>query len=182
MAKPLPSIEYLRKRLRYEPDTGKLFWLDYDGMPNSWRTRYVGKEAFTTVSSTGYRTGRIDNSPYKAHRVAWAIYHGEEPTDQLDHINGMKADNRIVNLRIVTCQENQRNANMSKNNTSGITGVYWHKNKQKWQALVVVDGRSKYLGRFDTLEEAAIARAEASRLYGFTERHGLPTNVGEACD
>lgn len=60
-SKVLPSAEYLRKRLRYEPETGKLFWLDYEGMPQRWRTRWVGKEAFTHVKSHGYRVGRIDN-------------------------------------------------------------------------------------------------------------------------
>lgn len=180
--KPLPPIDYLHQRLRYEPDTGKLFWLDYEGMPQNWRVRYAGKEAFAIVHSSGYLTGKIDGSIYKAHRVAWAIYHGEEPTDQIDHINGIKADNCISNLRVVTNQENHRNSPRLRNNTSGVTGVSWNKKKQKWQALVMVNGRHKYLGCFDILEEAAIARAEASRLYGFSERHGLPTNVGEACD
>ena len=175
-------INYLRKRLRYEPDTGKFFWLDYEGKSQNWRTRYVGKEAFTTDNGAGYRQGCIDSGLYLAHRVAYAIYHGEWPTDQIDHINGVKADNRITNLRIVTNQENCRNVSMRGDNTSGVTGVYWHKNGQKWCARIKIDGKYIHLGLFDTLEEAAAVRKAASEKYGFTDRHGLPTNVGEACD
>lgn len=182
MVKPLLSIEYLRQRLRYEPETGKLFWLDYEGVPQSWKARWVGKEAFTYVSDQGYRHGCICTIPYRAHRVAWAIYHGMWPTNQIDHVNGVRADNRIVNLREVSNQDNLRNATLSKKNTSGTTGVTWDRKNSMWKAQIMVDGRCIHLGYFDNLEEAAAARAEASRLYGFTERHGLPANVGEACD
>lgn len=170
--KSLPSIDYLRKRLRYEPETGKLFWLDYEGMPIQWRARWVGKEAFTSTLSTGYRQGSIDDAMFLAHRVVWAIHHGEWPDDQIDHINGVTVDNRIVNLRVVSISENQRNASRRSDNTSGITGVRWHKAAGKWQAQITVNNRSKYLGLFNTLEEAAAARKEASAKYGFTERHG----------
>lgn len=182
MAKPLPSIEYLRQRLRYEPETGKLFWLDYEEMPQQWRSVWFGKEAFTSYQSEGYRKGKIDGVSYLAHRVAYALYHAEWPFAQIDHINGIRTDNRIVNLRVVTSQENQHNMTMRSDNTSGITGVTWHKRDRKWAAHIRLSGKKKHLGFFKTIEEAAIARAEASRLYGFTERHGTPTNVGEACD
>jgi hypothetical protein len=176
------SIDYLRKRLRYEPDTGKLFWLDYEGVAKQWRTRRAGKEAFTSVGSVGYYKGSIDRVMYTTHRVAWAIYHGEWPTGQIDHINGVRTDNRIVNLRVVTCQENQRNAAIHKDNSSGIGGVSWCKNSSKWRARVMVDRRYISLGYFDTIEEAAEVRKQANNKYGFTDRHGTPTNVGEACD
>lgn len=169
--KSLPSIDYLRKRLRYEPETGKLFWLDYEGMPNSWRTKWVGKEALTS-NSHGYRAGHIDYVLFLAHRVAYAIHHGEWPNGRIDHINRVRNDNRINNLRVVSQQENSRNAAMSKNNKSGITGVYWGKAVGKWVAQIKVDYHVKYLGCFDTIEEAAAARREADIKYGFTERHG----------
>lgn len=169
--KSLPSIDYLRKRLRYEPETGKLFWLDYEGMPPMWRSRWAGKEAFT-CKDKGYYVGGVDAGGLLAHRVAWAIYHGEWPSNQIDHINGVTIDNRIVNLRVVTTTENARNAHMKSNNTSGITGVVWDKTKRKWKAQIMVNGRCVNLGRFNTLEEAAAARKEAATKYGFTERHG----------
>jgi hypothetical protein len=175
-------IDYLRKRLRYEPDTGKLFWLDYEGMPQKWRTRYVGKEALASLSRKGYKKGKIGGVDCYAHRVAYALHHTEWPSDQIDHVNGVKTDNRIINLRVVTNQENNRNVPMRRNNSSGVTGVCWDKRVSKWRANVVVGGKFKHLGYFDTVEEAAAVRKAASEKYGFTERHGLPTNVGEACD
>lgn len=169
--KNLPSIEYMHKRLRYEPETGKLFWRDCEEMPKKWRTRYAGREAFTAVSQ-GYRQGDIDGVKFWAHRVIWASHYGEWPSDQIDHINGVRDDNRISNLRVVTNQQNQRNASMQRNNTSGVCGVEWHKASGKWQASIRINGRRRHLGLFTALEDAAEARAEASRRYGFTDRHG----------
>ena len=180
--KPLPQIDYLRKRLRYESETGKLFWLNYEKMPQRWRTRYADKEAFTFLSGKGYKKGKIDGSTYFAHRIVYALHYAEWPTDQIDHINGVKTDNRISNLRVVTNQENHRNSPMRRDNSSGVTGVYLHKDTGKWYAGITVGGKFKKLGLFDTLEEAAEARKAASEKYGFSERHGLPINVGEACD
>ena len=170
--KDLPSIEYLHKRLRYEPETGKLFWRDCDEMSKSWRTRWAGNEAFTCANSCGYRQGRIDGVSFTAHRVMWAIHYGEWPSDQIDHINGVRTDNSISNLRVVTNQENGRNKSMRSDNTSGVCGVCWHKGVGKWQARIMIDGRSKHLGFFITFDAAVAARAEASRRCGFTDRHG----------
>lgn len=169
--KSLPSIGYLRQRLRYEPETGKLFWLDHEGMSKQWHTKWAGKESFT-ADSYGYRVGNIDNRLFLAHRVAWALHYGEWPIDQIDHINGVKDDNRINNLRAVTNQENQKNSSMAVNNKSGVTGVYWSKISRWWVAQIKVDGKQLYLGKFDTIEEAAAVRKEAATKYGFTERHG----------
>ena len=170
--KNLPSAEYLRKRLRYEPETGKLFWLDCEDMPQSWRARYARKEAFTSDNGKGYRNGGINGKIFLAHRAIWAIYYGKWPSDQIDHLNGAKHDNRISNLRVVTQEDNNRNKPMHKNNTSGVNGVYWNKLNKKWQAYINVNGRQKHLGLFATIEAAAVARAEASRQHGFTDRHG----------
>lgn len=170
--KNLPSIDYLHKRLRYEPETGKLFWQDCEEMPKRWRTRWAGKEAFTSDNGKGYRQGSIGGMYFEAHRVIWPIHYGEWPSDQIDHINGVRNDNRISNLRVVTAKENRRNASMRSDNTSGVCGVYWHKAGGKWHARIMVDGRSKHLGLFTTFDAAAAARAEASRRYGFTDRHG----------
>jgi hypothetical protein len=168
----LPSVEYLRKRLRYEPETGKLFWLDCEDMAGWWRTRHKGKEAFTAFNDGGYKCGAINHNSFKAHRVAWAIYHGDWPSDQIDHINGIKDDNRIVNLHVVTSQENGRNQSMNRRNTSGVCGVAWYKPTRKWMSYITIEGKFKNLGYFATIEAAAAARAEASRQHGYTDRHG----------
>jgi hypothetical protein len=170
--KNLPSIDYLHKRLRYEPETGKLFWRDCEDMPVQWRARYAGKEAFTALSTHGYPYGAVDDRKFSAHRIIWAIHHGYWPRDQIDHINGIRVDNRISNLRVVTHEENQRNSSMKRNNTSGVTGVSWNKLRSKWMARIMIDGRYRHLGSFDTLDAAAEVRAEASRKHGYTDRHG----------
>lgn len=79
----------------------------------------------------------------------------------IDHIDGNKANNRKSNLRFVTNSQNQMNRDKPSNNTSGVKGVYWHKNKHKWQANLQVNGNLLYLGMFDDKEEAVKARKEA---------------------
>jgi hypothetical protein len=170
--KNLPSVEYLRKRLRYEPETGKLFWLDCEDMPQKWLARWADKEAFTAISVWGYRVGRINSLSFRAHRVAYAIYYGSWPRDQIDHINGVRSDNRISNLRGVTHQENMRNQSMHVNNTSGVCGVNWCRNTLKWRAQININGRNKSLGYYTTLEGATEARVKASRQHGYMDRHG----------
>ena len=170
--KSLPSIDYLRKRLRYEPETGKLFWLDYEGMPKRWLTRWAGKEAFAAVNTGGYLHGQIDGEPFRAHRIAWSIYYGEHPRGFIDHINGLTDDNRIENLRVATSQENMRNLKKSMTNTSGVVGVGWDKSRGLWWSYITVGGVMKNLGRFVCFEQAVEARHDAEKVYGFHENHG----------
>jgi hypothetical protein len=156
------SVEYAREILDF--DAGVFRWKWRDDRAKWWNTRFVGTVA-GYLKNTGYITIRINGWNYQAHRLAWLYVHGVWPTDQLDHINGVRDDNRIANLREATSQENNRNAGLRKDNSSGITGVGWHKRRQKFQARIAVDGRLIYLGRFDTLEEAAAARAKAESFY-----------------
>ena len=176
----LPTIDYLRKRLRYEPETGKLFWLHADDMPKKWNTRYAGKEAFTSNNRDGYRFGSMNYKKLYAHRVAYALHHGEWPSDHIDHINGVPSDNRICNLRAATVTENMRNQKMYNNNTSGICGVQWDKSRNRWRVSISINGRNKNLGRFDSLEEATASRAKANIEYGFTDRHGKANVITSA--
>ena len=101
----------LRHRLEYDPETGKMRWKNpahnLRGRALSiWKSRYLGKEAFTATMPRGYRQGRIDRVAYLAHRVAWALHYGSWPDGVIDHINGCTADNRIENLRDVSQAEN----------------------------------------------------------------------------
>lgn len=170
------DVEYLRERLHYDPETGKLFWKDHKSMPKHWRTKWVGKEAFTSTDGH-YFIGSVNSIRLYAHRVVWAIYYGKWPNNNIDHINGVKTDNRINNLRALSQKKNTQNACISINNTTGVNGVYWHKRTKKWLAKVVVDYKGIHLGYFDTIEEAAKARQEANEKYGFTERHGKPLDA-----
>lgn len=166
-----------RKLLRYDPETGKLYWLERQGLTGSatvWNARYAGKEAFTCVIPQGYLIGRIFNMVFKAHRVVWAVHHGEWPKGVVDHINGEGADNRLCNIRDVPNEINLRNARRRSDNSSGMAGVYWNEKNKRWLAGARV-GKSEYLhlGSFETKEGAVAARAEFNSSHGFTPRHGL---------
>lgn len=179
----LPA-DHLAKVLRYEPETGLLFWLprteetvSATKRPASeacraWNAKFSGKEAFTATSK-GYRVGRVNNILMRAHRVAWAIYHGAWPSHDLDHINGDRSDNRLCNLRDVSRLDNLRNMSMSAHNSSGITGVYRNKHTRRWSAKISVNNRSRHLGYFETAAEAEAARKAAEVELGFNPAHGV---------
>lgn len=186
MPKPLPSPEMLRKLLRYEPDTGKLFWRERtvdmffhndrgaSWACSNWNSKHAGKEAFTAYNGDGYKNGCIFGNKYRAHRVIWAIFYGEWPRLDIDHINGVKTDNRIINLRSVSHFENSRNKTMQKNNSSGVMGVSWHKTRKRWSANIRVYGKLKNLGYFESKDDAILARKLAEVEYGFHKNHGKP--------
>jgi hypothetical protein len=168
----LPDIEYLRQRLRYEPETGKLFWLAHQCQRPQWNSRFAGAEAFAGLNENGYLKGVVNEIPLKAHRVAYAIYHGSWPDGDVDHINGIRTDNRIDNLRVVSRSQNMRNAKRYKSNKTGITGVYWNKALRKYEAKIQIDKKQIHLGVFPTRELAAQARLNAERANNFHQNHG----------
>lgn len=98
-----------------------------------------------------------------AHRVAWAIFYGEWPVSDIDHRNGISGDNRIENLRPASDSENQCNAKIRIDNTSGVKGVSWSKKENKWQAYITKDKKTRPLGRYASFEEAVSARRLAER-------------------
>lgn len=91
---------------------------------------------------------------------------------EIDHINHVRDDNRLVNLRFATQGENLKNKSVSSKSTTGVTGVYFSKDKKKYRAQIKVNRKAIYLGMFDTLEEAAAARAEANLKFNFHNNHG----------
>ena len=181
MAHKLPHVDVLRKVLRYEPDTGHLFWLnrspeDFTSMRyyKAFQTRHAGKRAgsLTTTSNSRYWQINLSGTVILAHRAAWALYYGEAPKFHIDHINGDGTDNRIENLRDVSASHNLRNQTLNAKNTSGICGVWWHKGAQKWACEIKVNRKKIHLGLFDNLQDAARARAEAQNIHDFLPGHG----------
>lgn len=173
--------ELVARLLRYDGATGKLYWLPRPtelfksaGDAKRWHSNFCGKEALTAINSEGYKIGVVHGRQCKAHRIAWVLAYGEWPAGEIDHLNGDRSDNRLVNLRDATRASNQRNAKMQSNNTSGVTGVYWWAERQRWRAEIKVDGKARHLGLFATKEEAAAARGAANEQFGFTDRHGKP--------
>lgn len=111
----------------------------------------------------GYLTITIDKRAYLAHRLAWLYMTGEWPSDYIDHIDGVPAHNAWDNLREATQTQQNANTRLRKNNTSGYRGVKWHKGCQKWNANIQVNGKSRYLGLFDSKEDAYAAYAVAAK-------------------
>lgn len=155
--------------LRYEPDTGKLFWLvrhpsmfsagvrSAEWSAAKWNTRYAGKEAFTTVSANGYKQGKILGDGQQAHRLMWLLQTGEWPEADVDHINGVRTDNRWTNLRAATRAENNRNRVSHRIATSRFLGVCWAQREGKWRATIKAHDGLKHIGYFDSEEAAAHA-------------------------
>lgn len=172
---PRPTPEELAERIKYDPDTGDLTWLPLSD-PSKWRItwnkKFAGTKALNNLSKRGYLVGSWKPYTLVAHRVAWAIYHGQHPTGQIDHINGDRTDNRICNLRDVVNAENARNSALKANNRSGIPGVYRHSQTGKWTAQINSDGKTIGLGCFSRKSDAVIARKAAERVLGYHENHG----------
>ena len=158
--------EKLKELLHYDPEIG--LFIRKVKLINSMK---IGDVA-------GHKTDRdyvrimVSGQRYQAHRLAWFYVHGVWPKDQLDHINHDKADNRIENLRSVTGQENSKNQPIAKNNKSGIIGVYWDKQINKWTAKITANKEKIYLGVFVDLFEACCVRKSAENKYRFHENHG----------
>lgn len=175
----------LQELIRYEPDTGRMFWkvrdAKYFANPTNafiWNADKPGKEIAFKSAPLGYRSIIIFGQGFPAHRAAWAIHYGAWPAASIDHINGQKRDNRICNLREAGSVLNGRNMVLSSANTSGHIGVRKTVGG-KWSAHIL----RQRLGTYDSFEEAVKARQEAqSTTPGFTDRHGTPriVNLGYA--
>lgn len=157
--RPQPVADELRAVLDYDPETGAL-------------TRRSTGKPVGTVNGRGYVVVGFQGRKLLAHRLAWIITHGTWPKDQIDHVNGIRSDNRLANLRDVSASENSRNQSLRRDNTSGRIGVSFDKRSGKWYAYIRIDGRTVNLGRYDAQEDAVAARAAAEREYGFHANHG----------
>lgn len=182
--KALPSQEVLRQLLRFEAQTGKLFWRarrpehfsplkQTPGHAASmWNSRYAGQEAFTCLNDAGYKTGRIFNNLMRAHRVIYALHFGAWPDAEIDHINGVRADNRIENLRPVSRTENSHNVAVHRDSGTGLIGISWYPRLNKWCARICVNGVRTHIGVFACIGQAIRARKAAEITHGFHENHG----------
>lgn len=122
-----------------------------------------GKEA-GSVWGDGYRYIQFQNRHLLGHRVAWLLYHGEWPQKQLDHINTIRSDNRISNLREATYSQNGMNRGIQVNNKLGFKGVTFHKPNKSYVARIRKDGKVHILGYYATPEDAGEAYKEAAKV------------------
>lgn len=153
----LISVELLKALWNYDPNTGIFTRLLTTG------TKAKKGSTACTIES-GYVTMIINGNTYRAHRLAWLYCFGEFPVDILDHINGVRDDNRLDNLRECTVQENSYNSKVKSDNTTGYKGVSLDKRSGRYRAYITVDGKQKSLGYHSSAEEASLAYNEAAKL------------------
>lgn len=180
------SIDHLRVLIHLDADTGVLTWKRRDESyfngsggrytperaARAWNTRYAGKPALCAPHRMGYLTGKLLYRDFLAHRVVWALHHGKWPEHTIDHINGIKTDNRPDNLRDVEHAVNMRNQKARSTNTTGSVGVFHRKQHGKYDASMTVSGKKVHIGTFDNMDDAVAARANAGTEAGFHENHG----------
>lgn len=160
MATSILTAQRLREVLDYDQETGILTWK----IQSSNRIK-VGSQAGAMLK-TGYLSISIDGKLHRAHRLVWLWVHGVWPDDDLDHINGIRTDNRIANLRDVSRTTNQQNLRAARgdNTHSGMLGVYrTDKVGKPWRASIKIDGKDKHLGNFSTKEDSYSAYIDAKR-------------------
>lgn len=161
--------DYLHSLFSYDPDTGVLT----NKVDRHYKAR-IGVEVGFSIECKGksYRQLRLDGKQYQAHRLIWLMMTGQE-ADTIDHIDGNGLNNRWDNLRSVSVADNLRNRRKPSTNTSGVVGVSWNNQRNKWHSQISGNnGKRKHLGYFTTIEEAAEARKQAEIDYGYHENHG----------
>jgi hypothetical protein len=153
----MPKITYerLHQVLRYDSITGIFHWrISVSGVK-------IGDEAGSL--GNGYIYIGIDGILYLAHRLAWLYVYGYFPENNLDHRDRIRHHNWIKNLREATQQCNSRNCGNHKDNKSGVKGVYWNKEENKWHARIMVAPKRHHLGYYINFYNAVCARLAAEQ-------------------
>lgn len=182
--KPLPAQDLLKACLEYDAMTGELTWLTRpewtfplregrspSHIANAWNAAWAGKSAFTAVAKNHYRKGAFNGGNYYAHRIIWMLVHGENP-DDIDHDDGNRGNNRLLNLFDRSRSGNLKNRVLSKNNTSGFHGVCWSKRHNLWSVSIGHEGKTIHIGWFKEFDGAVAARQSAEVTYGYNPNHG----------
>jgi HNH endonuclease/AP2 domain len=153
------TTKRLRELLSYAPYTGdftRLVTIKHNALKGAVVRSY---------DAYGYLRISIDGRRYRAHRLAWFYMTGSWPPHEIDHINGVRDDNRFSNLRLATHAQNHQNKGLSTTNTSGLKGASWHGRSRKWRARIVAGGRQISLGYFSTPEDAHASYCTAALEY-----------------
>lgn len=174
----LPTQEYLQECFTYTPETGLLLWkqrprehFKTEMSFKTWNTRFALSPALNYVDEHNYRVGALNGKKLRACRVIWKLVYGTDP-DIILHSDGNTLDNRIEKLSNGTVSENAKDMKKPIDNTSGVMGVSWDKNRNKWQVYINVGTKRKALGRFENFEEAVEVRKNAEIEHEYHRNHG----------
>ena len=163
---PLPSVDKILRAFTYCPSTGV-----FTHHPSA-RSHHAGRVA-GVIDRYGYRKLTIKRKEYKAHRLAWKLIHGVDPSHEVDHINGDKDDNSAGNLRAAIRIDNAHNTGLFRNNTSGHKGVSWDKRLGLWCGRVSHKGKVAFRFHHASIEDVVAKLMEArSKLHGEYSNHG----------
>lgn len=170
------DFDTVDKFIRLDRRTGKLFWrprLPEDFSPsgpippvdraNNWNAQFAHKEALTSVTKRGYKSGQLWGKNILAHRAVFLLDRGYVPS-KVDHIDGDRLNNHPNNLRAATSSQNGANRKPHKGARSRYKGVFWRPVEQKWVAVVVRNGRRHYLGMYELEVDAARAYDRAAEV------------------
>lgn len=167
-----------RRWVRYDPESGFAFWnprsnadIAQPGTLNSWNKQYANKQ-LGFYDRDGYLRAKICSRQMILSRIIWFREFGEWP-EQIDHINGIRDDNRLANLRAVTLTENCRNRSTPKTNKSGLAGIEpVYKNKrQTYRVRFQVGDKYSSYGSFEDFFEACCRRKSLELEFGFHPNH-----------
>ena len=151
----------------FEYRDGSLFWKK-DSAKNVKAGSKAGSKSFHRSAQV-----KINKTLHLVHRVIFLMHYGYL-TENIDHIDGNPENNRIENLRVATTSENGWNSKISVRNKSGVKGVTWNKQRNKWRAYISVNCKNIHLGSFSDIEKAKEAVTQARRkLHGEYANHGL---------
>lgn len=159
------NFDFLFEYLRYNETKGEFTWIKRPNKNIHLHTR-AG-----TKNSAGYRVISLFGKRYLEHRLAWFYVHGEMPEHEIDHINQIRDDNRISNLRQVTRSENQRNKTRKDSRVDEI-GIWWCRRRKRYIAEITLNGKKVYQKSFKDIDEAIQQRKAKALELGFHENHG----------
>lgn len=167
----------VKELMEYDPETGDCFWKPRNEshqpdlrLLNSWNTKFAWKKVGFVSKQSGYMQTALLGKQQQLHRLIWLYVYGEIP-ETIDHIDSVRTNNRILNLRSVSQGTNNKNAKRRNDNKTGVTGIRLTENG-KWLVRIRVNKKLIVAGRFDDFEEAVKVRNSLEKEHGFHSNHG----------
>jgi hypothetical protein len=152
MANEILTQDQVKSLFHYDADNGILKWRVNNGV------NVLAGDIAGCKNHHGYTVIRFKKKSYQAHRLAWLYVYGNVPTQQIDHINRDRSDNRLINLRLATPSLNNQNKQIQRNNTSGCKGVSYHKKNKKWVSHIGINNKKNRIGQYENISDAIQAR------------------------